>query len=87
MVLQGRDMERARLAALADHARSGQAAVLVVLGEPGVGKSALLQDLVSSQQAAADIAGVRVLRTHGVESESPLPFAALHRLLRPVLRL
>jgi predicted ATPase len=80
-------MERARLAALADHARSGQAAVLAVLGEPGVGKSALLQDLVSSQQAAADVAGVRVLRTHGVESESPLPFAALHRLLRPVLRL
>ena len=80
-------MERARLAALADHARSGQAAVLAVLGEPGVGKSALLQDLVSSQQAAADVARVRVLRTHGVESESPLPFAALHRLLRPVLRL
>jgi DNA-binding CsgD family transcriptional regulator len=80
-------MERARLAALADHARSGQAAILAVLGEPGVGKSALLQDLVSSQQAAADVAGVRVLRTHGVESESPLPFAALHRLLRPVLRL
>ena len=87
MVLQGREVERARLAALADQARSGQAAVLAVLGEPGVGKSALLQDLVSSQQAAADVTGVRVLRTHGVESESPLPFAALHRLLRPVLRL
>jgi GTPase SAR1 family protein len=87
VVLQGRDSERARLAALAGRARSGQAAVLVVLGEPGVGKSALLQDLVSSQQAAADVAGIRVLRTHGVESESPLPFAALHRLLRPVLRL
>jgi DNA-binding CsgD family transcriptional regulator len=87
VVLQGREVERARLAALADQARSGQAAVLAVLGEPGVGKSALLQDLVSSQQAAADVTGVRVLRTHGVESESPLPFAALHRLLRPVLRL
>ena len=87
MVLQGRDTERARLAALADQARSGQAAVLVVLGEPGVGKSALLQDLVSSQQTTAGVAGIRVLRTHGVESESPLPFAALHRLLRPVLRL
>jgi len=59
----------------------------VVLGEPGAGKSALLQDLASAQQAAADVAGTRVLRTHGIESESPLPFAALHRLLRPVLRL
>ena len=87
MVLQGRDTERARLAALVERARSGQAGVLVVLGEPGAGKSALLQDLASAQQAAADVAGTRVLRTHGIESESPLPFAALHRLLRPVLRL
>jgi hypothetical protein len=85
VVLQGRDTERARLAALVERARSGQAAVLVVLGEPGVGKSALLQDLVLTQQAAADVAGMRVLRTDGVESESPLPFAALYRLLRPVL--
>lgn len=86
MVLQGRDAERARLAALMERARSGQAAVLVVLGEPGVGKSALLQDLVVTRQAAADVPGLRVLRTDGVESESPLPFAALYRLLRPVLR-
>jgi DNA-binding CsgD family transcriptional regulator len=56
-----------------------------VLGEPGIGKSALLQDLVSAQQATADVAGIRVLRSQGVESESPLPFAALYRLLRPVL--
>jgi tetratricopeptide (TPR) repeat protein len=70
-----------------ERARSGQAGVLVVLGEPGAGKSALLQDLVSAQLAAAGVAGTRVLRTLGIESESPLPFAALHRLLRPVLRL
>ena len=48
-------------------------------GEPGVGKTALLEDVV----AGAD--GLRVLRTQGLESESPLAFAALHRLLRPVL--
>ncbi len=59
--------------------------MLVVLGEPGVGKSALVHDLVSAQQAAPAAEAARVLRTAGVESESPLPFAALHRLLRPVV--
>jgi DNA-binding CsgD family transcriptional regulator len=80
-VLHGRDVERARLAALLDGARTGRAGILVVHGEPGAGKSALLDDLVAS--AGND---VRVLRTQGVESEAPLAFAALHRLLRPVLR-
>jgi DNA-binding CsgD family transcriptional regulator len=80
-VLEGRDVERARLAELLDGARQGRAGTLVVRGEAGVGKSALLEDLV------AGAAGVRVLRTQGLESESPLAFAALHRLLRPLLPL
>jgi DNA-binding CsgD family transcriptional regulator/predicted ATPase len=79
-VLHGRDVERARLAALLDDARNGRAGTLLVHGEPGAGKSALLDDLVAN---AGD--DVRVLRTQGVESEAPLAFAALHRLLRPVL--
>ncbi len=82
LVLHGRERERALLAATVDHARAGTADVLVVTGEPGVGKTALLNDLVSLQQGDG---GARVLRTAGVESESPLPFAALHRLLRPVV--
>ncbi len=57
--------------------------MLFVLGEPGVGKTALLRDLLNCCSGG----GVRVLRTAGVESESPLPYAALHRLLRPVTRL
>ena len=44
-VLHGREPEQARLAALVDHARAGTAAVLIVLGEPGVGKTALLREL------------------------------------------
>jgi len=80
-VLHGRDLERAQLAALVDEACQGRASALVVHGEAGVGKSALLQDLVTGAGDA------RVLRTQGLESESPLAFAALHRLLRPVLRL
>jgi DNA-binding CsgD family transcriptional regulator len=79
-VLHGRDAERARLAALLTDARAGHAGTLLLHGEPGVGKSALLDDLVAT---AGD--DVRVLRAQGVESEAPLPFAALHRLLRPAL--
>ncbi|MEP6815565.1 MAG: AAA family ATPase, partial [Marmoricola sp.] len=78
-MLYGRDGERAQLAALVEAARSGHAGVLLVRGEPGVGKSALLDDLVSG---TADLS---VLRTQGLESESPLAFAALQRLLRPAM--
>lgn len=85
--MYGRERERAELAALVVRARAGRAGVLVVLGEPGVGKSALVLDLVSAQQAVPDAEAARVLRTAGVESESPLPFAALHRLLRSVVDL
>ncbi|HEX6886766.1 MAG TPA: AAA family ATPase, partial [Candidatus Nanopelagicales bacterium] len=80
-MLHGREVERALLAEVVGHARAGTADVLVLVGEPGVGKTALLLDLVAAQQSAG---GARVLRTAGVESESPMPFAALHRLLRPI---
>jgi DNA-binding CsgD family transcriptional regulator len=80
-VLHGRDVELARLAALIEDARRGTAGSVVVHGEPGVGKSALLAEVLST---ATDI---RLLRTQGLEAESPLAFAALHRLLRPVLGL
>lgn len=83
-MLHGREPERARLAALLDQAHGGTGAVLVVLGEPGVGKTALLRDLTDLPQQPMQDGRVRVLRTAGVESESPLPYAALHRLLRPV---
>lgn len=86
-MLHGRTQERATLAALVDRARAGRAGVLVLLGEPGIGKSALLTDLVSSLQGGDGPETPRVLRSVGVESESPLPFAALHRLVRPVVDL
>ncbi len=66
-------------------ARGSRGGALVVRGQPGVGKSALLADLVL--RAGSDVGpGVQILRTQGIESESPLPFAALQRLLRPVMR-
>ncbi|HYO33311.1 MAG TPA: AAA family ATPase [Nocardioidaceae bacterium] len=77
-MLHGRDRETTRLAAMLAAARAGHASSLVLSGGAGVGKSALLADL------AAKAGDARVLTTAGLELESPLAFAALHRLLRPV---
>ena len=84
-MLLGRESERAHLGAIVASARAGRAGVLVVLGDPGVGKSALLRDLVARVGSAEDRPAFRILTTAGVASEAPLPFAALLRLLRPVL--
>src|SRR3954463_16737463 len=59
--------------------RAGQSRVLVVRGEAGVGKTALLGHL------AAGTAGCRVARVAGVESEMELAFAGLHALCAPML--
>jgi DNA-binding CsgD family transcriptional regulator len=80
-VLYGRERERAEIARLLDGARAGRGGVLAVLGEAGTGKSALLSAV------AADAPGMQVLRTQGVESEAPLAFAALQRLLQPLMPL
>ncbi len=81
-MLHGRDAEQARLAGVLSDARAGRAGMLLVHGEPGAGKTSLVDWL-----AASSGDDVCVLRTQGVESEAPLAFAALHRLLRPVLGL
>src|SRR5262249_36708746 len=60
---------------------SSESAVLVLRGEAGLGKSALLADAVES---ASDM---RVLRAIGVETESELPFAGLHQIAWPLLDL
>jgi DNA-binding CsgD family transcriptional regulator len=60
-------------------AQAGESRSLVVRGEPGIGKTALLD------YACARAAGMRVLRTVGIEAEADLAFAGLHGLLRPIL--
>ncbi len=77
--LIGRRREREALGALVDTVRAGESRALVVSGEPGVGKTALLDWLVD------ETSGVRIVRATGVQAEMDLPFAALHQLLAPVL--
>jgi DNA-binding CsgD family transcriptional regulator len=80
-VLLGRERECQELERLLATARSGTSAVLAIVGEPGIGKTALLD------YAAAHAGGLRVLRARGIESESNVAFAALLELLRPALGL
>jgi DNA-binding CsgD family transcriptional regulator len=77
--LLGREAECAVIDRLLGDARAGAGGALVVRGEPGIGKSALLD---YARQRAAPMA---VLFASGVEAESDLAFAGLHELLRPVL--
>jgi hypothetical protein len=78
-MLLDRLTERAALGQLLEAARGGRGAVLVVRGEAGVGKTALLED------ALAAAAGMRVARVAGVESEMELAYAALQQLCAPML--
>ncbi|HZE04905.1 MAG TPA: AAA family ATPase, partial [Solirubrobacteraceae bacterium] len=75
----GRATERAQLEALLTTARSGESATLVIRGDAGVGKSALL-DFAASQAS-----GMTVLEVRATEAESDLAFAGLYSLLRPIL--
>lgn len=79
MVLVGRDREEALLDRVLDEARSGRSAVLALVGDVGMGKTALLQ------LAADHASGMNVLRARGIQSEARIPFAALFELLRPAL--
>jgi GMP synthase-like glutamine amidotransferase/tetratricopeptide (TPR) repeat protein len=79
--LVGRDRERMRIDALLDTAREGGSGVLVLRGDAGSGKTALLDDAVSRA------GGLRVLRTAGRDGEIEVPFAALAELLRPLIGL
>ncbi len=79
MPLLDREAERAELARVLDSARHGSSGLLVLHGDPGIGKTRLLD------HAEASAVDFRVVRAAGVEPERDLPYAALHRLLRPLL--
>src|SRR4051794_15361945 len=77
--LRGRLNECAALDRVLERARAGGSGVLVVRGEAGAGKSALLE---YAREAAPDL---RIARAVGVESETELAFAGLHQLCAPML--
>jgi DNA-binding CsgD family transcriptional regulator len=79
--LLGRERQRMTLDRLLEAARDGHGGVLVVHGEPGVGKTALLE---YAGEAAREF---RVVQTVGVEAEMELPYAALQQLCSPILDL
>jgi DNA-binding CsgD family transcriptional regulator len=78
-MLVGRDRECARIDGLLARARAGTAGVLLLLGEPGIGKTALLD------YAAARADDMTVVRAVGLESEAQLEFSALFDVCRPLL--
>jgi DNA-binding CsgD family transcriptional regulator len=76
---RGRARERQALDGLLDRVRGGESAVLVIRGEAGVGKTALMH------YCARQASGCQLAQIHGVESEMELPLAALHQLCTPML--
>lgn len=80
-MLLGREAEQRVLDDLLRRTRAGHSAVLVLRGEPGIGKTALLR------YAEAGAEGMTVLRCAGIEAEHEFPFAGPHQLLRPCLGL
>jgi DNA-binding CsgD family transcriptional regulator len=78
-MLLGRDHERRQIEQALARARSGTAATLALVGEPGIGKTALLD------HAAGRATRMRLLRARGVESEAQIPFGSLLELIRPAL--
>jgi DNA-binding CsgD family transcriptional regulator len=78
-MLRGRRDECAALDRLLQHVRVGESAVLVLRGEAGIGKTALLGFV--AEQAS----GCHVVRLSGVQAEMELPFAGLHQLCAPML--
>lgn len=74
----GREVEQRRIRALVGGARNGRGGALCITGEPGIGKTALLDETTTG------LSGLRVLRVDGFEAESTIPYAALQRLARPL---
>jgi DNA-binding CsgD family transcriptional regulator len=78
-MLVGRDREQREIRQALARARSGESAILALVGEAGIGKTVLLE------YAADRAREMQLLRARGVQSEAQIPFASLLELLRPAL--
>ena len=78
-MLIGREAERQLIEPLVAGARVGESGVLILTGDAGIGKTALLD------WAATCVTGMRLLRATGIEAEQQVPFGGLLQLLRPIL--
>ena len=81
-MLLGREQERLAIENALVGTRSGGSTVIALVGEPGIGKTALLDH---AAERAAGTTGMRLLRARGIESEAHVPFGSLLELLRPAL--
>ena len=77
-MLAGRETEQRQIDQLLQQAAAGSSGVLVLRGDPGIGKTAL------ADYAAARAGPMRILRATGIEAETELGFAGLYSLLHPV---
>lgn len=86
--LVGRRHEARRISELTDAARDGRGGALVLRGEAGIGKSALLESAQQrvEQSTQQSVPAFQVIRATGSQYEAELPFAALHQLCLPVLK-
>jgi DNA-binding CsgD family transcriptional regulator len=80
-VLPGRDAEQATLRRTIAEARLGSSGALVLTGDPGIGKTALLDWTIGVARSE----GMEVIAGRGVESEAEVPFGGLLELVRPIL--
>src|SRR5690242_9571118 len=77
-MLVGRGEDCLRIERVLDDARAGRGGALLVSGEPGIGKTSLLE------HAAASAADMRIVRCRGIEGEASVPFVGLVDLLTPI---
>ena len=80
-MLLGRDQEREQIGTLVAGARRGEGGALLIAGEPGIGKTSLLEEAIAR---AGDLG---VIRTAGIEAEANLPYASLGEAVAPLLDL
>ncbi|MEU6073673.1 AAA family ATPase [Micromonospora sp. NPDC047074] len=78
MNILGRDEELGKLGTLLGNGRNGRGGAMLLLGEPGIGKTTLLTAATSS------MVGMQLVGVDGYEAEMTMPFAAVQRLIRPL---